>query len=311
MKGKRLLCVLLALLLLTVRVGCAEELESPEELPETPVEETESLPEPEPDPELEPEPDVDPEPEPEPEPEPDPVPEPEVPEELPEPEPEVPETPAELPGELPEDDPAEAPEEGELPGEADAPEDEEEIADGLPDEEIPPIAEEPPVINVLLPGDGHVVVNPYGLEVPTEYGVSREQVIYTPQVLTNLSEVPVTVNVQVAGSFVLGSGANLVTAPPAPDTPWKELFLYAEFQPTPYQWSGWFGDLPNQVMVTPWGESKDGVLTLEPWGEGWFRLDGTASVTPDWSWSEEDGVQVTLAFSFTPVLPSDEAIWLA
>ena len=113
----------------------------------------------------------------------------------------VPEVPDELPGERPEEAPGEVPADD---GEA------------LPWEDIPAIAEEPPVINVLLPGGGRVVANPYGLAVPTEYGVSREPVVHTPQALTNLNDFPVTVNAAAAGTITPGSEAVFVSAPPAP-----------------------------------------------------------------------------------------------
>ena len=112
----------------------------------------------------------------------------------------VPEGPDELPGERPEEAPGEVPADD---GEA------------LPWEDIPAIAEEPPVINVLLPGGGRVVANPYGLAVPTEYGVSREPVVHTPQALTNLNDFPVTVNAAAAGTVTPGSEAVFVSLPGA------------------------------------------------------------------------------------------------
>lgn len=200
----------------------------------------------------------------------------------------VPEVPDEFPGERPEEAPGELPaDDGEVPG--------------LPWEDIPAIAEEPPVINVLLPGGGRVVANPYGLAVPTEYGVSRESVVHTPQALTNLNNFPVTVNAAVAGTIAPGSEAVFVSAPPAPDAPGKDVFLYVEFSSQYDWWAGSYCGLPNQLPVSEWGTAGENVLTLDAGGVGYFRLFGEVSEAPESPWSDTDTFDAVLTFTFTPV----------
>ncbi|MDE6931066.1 MAG: hypothetical protein K2P37_00110 [Oscillospiraceae bacterium] len=207
----------------------------------------------------------------------------------------VPEVPDELPGERPEEAPGEVPaDDGEAPG--------------LPWEDIPAVAEEPPVINVLLPGGGRVVANPYGLAVPTEYGVSREPVVHTPQALTNLNDFPVTVNAAVAGTIAPGSEAVFVSAPPAPDAPGKDVFLYVEFSSQYDWWAGSYRGLPNQLPVSEWETAGENVLTLDAGGVGYFRLFGEVSEAPDTPWSDTDTFDAVLTFTFAPLYPDPEPV---
>lgn len=79
------------------------------------------------------------------------------------------------------------------------------------------------------------------------------------------------------------------------------MFLYAEFQPYPDWWEGRFYDLPNQVSVSEWGDAKENVLTLDAQGEGYFRLFGEMSETPEEPWSKTDTFGAVLTFTFAPV----------
>ncbi len=207
----------------------------------------------------------------------------------------VPEVPDELPGERPEEASGEVPaDDGEAPG--------------LPWEDIPAVAEEPPVINVLLPGGGRVVANPYGLAVPTEYGVSREPVVHTPQALTNLNDFPVTVNAAAAGTITPGSEAVFVSAPPAPDAPGKDVFLYVEFSSQYDWWTGSYRGLPNQLPVSEWETAGENVLTLDAGGVGYFRLFGEVSEAPETPWSDTDTFDAVLTFTFAPLYPDPEPV---
>lgn len=278
MRRKRLLSIILALLL-AVQIGYAADLETPSSeegqppAAEDPVPEAPEVPETPEDPET-----------------------PEVPED-PAP-PEVPDTPE--PPETPEDPdtpdtPTEDPEPAEDPAEGDP---EEDLEEGTVDE--PQEEPELPVINVAVPSSGRVVVNPYGLAVATDTGTSYDQVVHTPQVLTNLSNVPVQVDARVVGTAA--GGAYFVPAPPLADEPGKAVFMYVEFQPGPAIWSGWYSDAANQLLVTAEGTEKAGVMTLEVQQEGWFHLSGAAAPTSGWTWTEEDTVDVTVAFTFVPAI---------
>ena len=161
------------------------------------------------------------------------------------------------------------------------------------------------LINVLVPSSGELVINPYGLEVDMDGGVTTDQIVHSCQTLINLSDFPVVVDVSVTGTIPAESGAGFVSAPPAQDAPGKDVFLYAEFQPDPSVWVGEYRGLPYQVLADASGEN---VLTLEAGGEGYFRMFGAMSVYPEEPWSDTDTFGAVLSFTFTPVYPDLEPV---
>ncbi len=152
------------------------------------------------------------------------------------------------------------------------------------------------LIDVVVPAVGEVMLNPYGLAVETAWGTNREQVQHQPQPLTNNSNFPVIVTATATGA--LAGDAWFVTAPPEREAEEKELFLYVEYQSQPDVWQGAYTGAPNQLLVTEYGSSGE-VLTLEAGAEGYYRLFGAMSPTPQTMWSSDNALTVTLAYTFT------------
>ena len=133
----------------------------------------------------------------------------------------------------------------------------------VPAQPAPPVEApraEPPLINVVVPDAGTVIVNPYRLPVMVDGQETREQIAGGVLLLENHSNVAVDVSVSAAGSAQ--GGVVLTTRPPAEDAPEKEVFLYAEFQATEsygqtVSWQEFFSDTPNQLQVPPYGSAKD------------------------------------------------------
>ena len=187
---------------------------------------------------------------------------------------------------------------------------EEDIQEPEPEDEPLEDSEPDPVpledlINVLVPSSGQIVLNPYGLEVDMDGGVTTDQIVHSCQTLINLSDFPVIVDVSVTGTIPAESGAGFVSAPPAQDAPGKDVFLYAEFQPDPSAWVSEYLGLPYQVLADASGEN---VLTLDAGGEGYFRMFGAMSVYPEEPWSDTDTFGAVLSFTFTPVYPDLEPV---
>ena len=164
--------------------------------------------------------------------------------------------------------------------------------------EIPEIPSEE-IIQVLVPPNGRMVVNPYHMPVAVSYGETTAQIVHEPQMLKSLTDFPVRVSVQVAAVMQPWSAAYFVPAPPADNVPDKQIFLYAEFQNDPTLWSGFYGDEANQLLITDWNTGKDGVLMLAPRGTGYFRLFGAMTPYPQEMWTSDDTPDVTLAFTFS------------
>ena len=237
---------------------------------------------------------------------------PEVPENPENPEnpgtPSLPEAPVTPPEEDPTQPPAwilppeETPSVPALPGEGELP--------ALPPES--PIAEEEPsVIEVLVPSAGQVIINPYCLPVELDGQTSTDQIVSAPLILENRSTIPVSVSASVTGTVPPGSGVSFAAAPPMPDSPVKEIFLYAEFHAVPEpafqpSWSGLYSDSTNQLMVGFQSAAKADVLRLEAGGTacswGVLRLFGSAAVSPMVPWQTGDDIQATFVFSFTPIV---------
>ena len=239
----------------------------------------------------------------------------EIPGETPAPAPEEPPVPAEP--EIPDVPVGPVPEDPEIPAEPapedPAPPDNPEAPPLPPAEEAPPPAEEeepvepepepePPIINVIVPESGQVIINPYRMPVDLGEGKVQEQIINPMQTLVNLSTVPVQVDAWAVGTISPESRAQFVNLMPAPDAKAKEIFMYAEFQNAPAMWSGWYGDMPNQILISAFGMSKTNVLTLDPGAEGYFRLFGSMTDFPAEMWDAVDAPNVTVTFSFTPLV---------
>lgn len=239
---------------------------------------------------------------------------PEIPENPENPEtPSLPEAPVTPPGEDPTQPPAwilppeETPSVPALPGEEELP--------ALPPES--PIAEEePPVIEVLVPSAGQVIINPYCLPVELDGQTATDQIVSAPLILENRSTIPVSVSASVTGTVPPGSGVSFAAAPPMPDSPVKEIFLYAEFHAVPEpafqpSWSGLYSDSTNQLMVGFQSAAKADVMRLEAGGTacswGAMRLFGSAAVSPMVPWQAGDDIQATFVFSFTPIVEAPAA----
>lgn len=227
-------------------------------------------------------------------------------ESLPPAEPETPETP-EVP-ENPEPSEPEIPETPEIPENPENPETP--SVPALPPE-IPIAEEEPPVIEVLVPSSGQVIINPYCLPVELDGQTATDQIVSAPLILENRSTIPVSVSASVTGTVPPGSGVSFAAAPPMPDSPVKEIFLYAEFHAVPEpafqpSWSGLYSDSTNQLMVGVQSAAKADVLRLEAGGTacswGVLRLFGSAAVSPMVPWQAGDDIQATFVFSFTPIV---------
>ena len=231
--------------------------------------------------------------------------EPEIPETPEVPEiPEVPEVP-ENPGQPSEPEIPETPEVPENPENPETP-----SVPALPPE-IPIAEEEPPVIEVLVPSSGQVIINPYCLPVELDGQTATDQIVSAPLILENRSTIPVSVSASVTGTVPPGSGVSFAAAPPMPDSPVKEIFLYAEFHAVPEpafqpSWSGLYSDSTNQLMVGFQSAAKADVMRLEAGGTacswGAMRLFGSAAVSPMVPWQAGDDIQATFVFSFTPIV---------
>lgn len=154
------------------------------------------------------------------------------------------------------------------------------------------------MIDVLVPGSGQIIINPYRLEKILDGGTTTAQIIHQPQALMNCSDIPVLVNVSVKGTVPEESSVFFVSAPQPEEIQQKWVFLYVEFQSDMEWWRDSYNGAANQVLVAADVAEARGVLVLEPWSEGFFRFSGNMSAVGDYTWIAEDTFGAVLVFSF-------------
>lgn len=154
------------------------------------------------------------------------------------------------------------------------------------------------MIDVLVPGSGQIIINPYRLEKTLDGGTTTAQIIHQPQSLLNRSGIPVLVNVSVKGTVPEESSVFFVSAPQPEKIQQKWVFLYVEFQSDMEWWQDSYNGAANQVLVATDAAEARGVLVLEPWSEGFFRFSGSMSAAGDHTWIAEDTFGAVLVFSF-------------
>ncbi len=162
--------------------------------------------------------------------------------------------------------------------------------------------EVPGAVNVQVPASGHIVVNPYGLEVSTPEGQSTDHVVSSPMQIANYGGTAVDVSAAAVGSFAPESDGQLVSYPEGVQGV-KGLFLYFEFwNGGAAPWLGSWSGAANQLAVNT-GAAQ--VMTLGPGtadapAVGQFRAFGDTGLPQTGAWTTADTMNVTLTFTFTP-----------
>lgn len=172
---------------------------------------------------------------------------------------------------------------------------------------------EAPTVSVTVPASATFVVNPYKMSVQNAAGDDvTDQVVAATQYVTNLSDVPLTVDVTVTGTTE-GNAAFATSSTQgsrAPTT--NSVFLYAEFgaatandgSADPTWGTAYSTTATNQVLVGARATSKKGVAKLAATDGSAanylaYKLAGDAASAPTTAWTDADKVKVSVAFTFT------------
>lgn len=173
-----------------------------------------------------------------------------------------------------------------------------------------------PIIRVTVPTSASVYINPLRLSVSIGDLESDEQIISTPAAIANESEVPVEVDVAVIGAVKTGSAMTLASAPTGGAGGEKQAFVYLEIKqadsadPEDVQWDSAYDAAKHIAIIPGVSNKKQKVLTLPAGtpdggvaagGYAPFRLSGDAVKTPTNAWNSKDGINVSVAFTFTPL----------
>lgn len=174
-----------------------------------------------------------------------------------------------------------------------------------------------PTIDVTVPGSAWIFLNPYKVPVLIDEGETNDQIICAPCYIMSQSDVPLDVDVKVTGAVYPDSDMTLAAfSTRGSGSSRKSAFVYFEIQSADLltggvEWDDAF-DANKHIVITDSaaGAAKKNVLTLSAttvYGEltdgcfAAFRLTGDAVAVPSTPWTVEDGLNVEIAFTFTPV----------
>lgn len=165
-----------------------------------------------------------------------------------------------------------------------------------------------PEIVVTLPSTGQIYFNPYKLPVEIDGENTKEQIISEPVSIENESEVPLNVAVTVVGKVKDGSDMALSTTSTQGIGTKKKAFLYFEIKavsnPDQVSWDSEY-DADKHLIVRTIAKTKKNMVTIGAVDQsnhyGVFRLTGDCVSFPKQGWAETDGIEVEIAFTFTPL----------
>lgn len=173
-----------------------------------------------------------------------------------------------------------------------------------------------PVIEVSVPNQADVIINPLRLPVKLGADVYYGQIVSSPSYIQNMSEVPVLVSAQTTGTIRAGSDMGLVSFSVAGQgLIIKRAFLYFEMQavdsPGSVAWASEYDEDQHVVVRSGYTTRAKEMVILGAAGQeksyGAFRLAGDCVESPRSEWTENDGVDVEIAFTFK-ALPVDTEI---
>lgn len=165
-----------------------------------------------------------------------------------------------------------------------------------------------PDISVVVPATAEVFINPYKIPIAIESNESAAQIVSTPACIENKSKVPISVTATVTGAVKEGSDMALTSTPTEGAGTRKRAFVYFEIQASrsanQATWDSEY-DIEKHLIVRTTAKTMKNIVTLDAADGvnrfGVFRLTGDCTVFPKGGWAETDGIDVEIAFTFTPL----------
>lgn len=175
-----------------------------------------------------------------------------------------------------------------------------------------------PVIDVVVPANVNILINPLEMPVSIGDGVSTDQILCSPAYILSKGDIPLKVDVAVTGRVYPDSDMNLVSSPTYGSGTQKNAFVYFETQRSDWEydvlveWAPAYDPMKHIVISNGTTLTKKNLVTLPPYTDGmyglppenayvWFRLAGDTVIDPASKWNEKDGLSVTVVFTFTPI----------
>lgn len=173
-----------------------------------------------------------------------------------------------------------------------------------------------PTIEISVPTLPDALINPSQLPVDMGVDVVNSQVVSVPSYIQNLSDVPILVSARTTCKIRSGSDMGLFPSTTVDQgLIIKRAFLYLEMQsansPGSVAWASEYDEEQHVVIRTGSGTIKREMVILGASGQdksyGAFRIAGDCVEEPKIPWTENDGVDVQIVFTFK-ALPVDTEI---
>lgn len=164
-------------------------------------------------------------------------------------------------------------------------------------------------IKVTVPANEKVYINPLGIPVKLGSTLESGQIITGPAYIENQSIVPVSVSVTTEATIKSTSNMYLVSATTEGSTSrLKRAFVYFEMKaandPENVSWDSAY-NASRHIVVREAEKIKNNMVTLGAGGSekcyGAFRLTGDCIQNPREPWTEADGFDVSVTFTFRPL----------
>lgn len=165
-----------------------------------------------------------------------------------------------------------------------------------------------PEIQVIVPATAEVFINPFEVPVEIDSVSLAQQIVSTPAAIENKSDVPLSVTATLTGELWENCDMRLVTYSTEKLTS-KAAFVYFEIHAASgtsfTAWDSEFDSAKHVAVREGEGRPVKDLVTLDqadkPDHFGVFRLTGDCVRNPRTPWTEDDGLNVKIAFTFTPL----------
>ena len=172
-----------------------------------------------------------------------------------------------------------------------------------------------PTIKITVPGDTKVAINPYKMAYEMDSVEYTDVLANAEKAIKNESDVAISVSATASAKASEGSEVVLATTALKGTETTKSVFAYLEVaEKTDESTAAAFAEsfntkAANQLALTTKETTKKGMITLAA-GDATatyagFKILGDAAAKPAKAWTTADKMDISLVFSFDPVLATD------
>lgn len=166
-----------------------------------------------------------------------------------------------------------------------------------------------PDIEVVVPSGMNAYLNPESLSATIDGRLENGQIISAPSWIENRSVVPIQLDVSITGTINSDSDMALVSeSTKNQDLRSKWAFVYFEIQSANARnWSSWDSKYneDKHMLVRVGTRTRKNAVRLDAGGSdnsfGVYRLAGDCVENPRSPWTTQDGFDVEVVFTFTPL----------